>query len=571
MLQGASAPGPIGGTGGVGVPRPRRSGLAVVIPAAVAVAMAGLLAFSAKDALRPVRDVQVVQAVHVLAADPPEPRTRDVAPAGGQAAASQPVLQGRAAQAAGWVEAEPYAVAAAGLAEGVIREVLVLEGDRVEVGQALARLVSDDAALALRAAEADAQVAVSAHAATQAEFDAAQTEWDEPVDRDLAVALAAAAVARAQAELVQWPAMVEAERARLAEIGQRLERARLARAAGGANEIEVLTLEREVDAQAATLRAMEAREGILAAELARAEGESRAAERGAALRVKERRELESTRAALAEAQASLRLAEVRRDEAALRLARMEIVAPISGVVQRLHATPGKRIMLLSDDPVASIVATLYDPSRLQVRVDVPLADAGGIVIGQACEVTVEVLQGVTLRGVVIRIGHEADIQKNTLEVKVRLIEPPGVLRPEMLARVKLLAGAVNQAAGGAGGAASSDRADRTSEVERASAEVADMTGEGAVVLIPAEAVEREGGTARVWSVRDRRGVRGVVRAEAVEVMGQRDGLVLIRGNVRAGDVLVASPQSLRDGMAVRIQAEPAQAAAAQSGDQEARP
>jgi multidrug efflux pump subunit AcrA (membrane-fusion protein) len=74
-----------------------------------------------------------------------------------------------------------------------------------------------------------------------------------------------------------------------------------------------------------------------------------------------------------------------------------------------------------------------------VRVDVPLADAAKVGVGQQSEVVVEVLPDRHFLGTVTRILHEANIQKNTLEVKVALADPDPKLRPEMLARVKLLA------------------------------------------------------------------------------------------------------------------------------------
>ena len=61
---------------------------------------------------------------------------------------------------------------------------------------------------------------------------------------------------------------------------------------------------------------------------------------------------------------------------------------------------------------------LYDPKRLQVRVDVPLADAAKVRVGQQAKVVVGVLPDRTFDGEVTRVVHEADIQRNTLQVKV---------------------------------------------------------------------------------------------------------------------------------------------------------
>ncbi len=63
---------------------------------------------------------------------------------------SGPMAGAVTVQAAGWVEADPYKSYVTALADGVVREVLVLEGQRVEKGQVVARLVDDDAKLALQ-------------------------------------------------------------------------------------------------------------------------------------------------------------------------------------------------------------------------------------------------------------------------------------------------------------------------------------------------------------------------------------------------------------------------------------
>ncbi|MCA9277390.1 MAG: efflux RND transporter periplasmic adaptor subunit, partial [Phycisphaerales bacterium] len=142
-----------------------------------------------------------------------------------------------------------------------------------------------------------------------------------------------------------------------------------------------------------------------------------------------------------------------RDEAQLRLDRMQVVAPIDGVVMLRLVAPGDKRMVAMDDPRSAQVALLYDPGQLQVRVDVPLADASHLFLGQACEVVVDVLPDTTFAGEVIIITHEADLQKNTLEVKVLVVDPAAALRPEMLTRVRFLPEYAEPRDGDAGGGA----------------------------------------------------------------------------------------------------------------------
>ena len=84
------------------------------------------------------------------------------------------------------------------------------------------------------------------------------------------------------------------------------------------------------------------------------------------------------------------------------------------------------------------IAEVYDPSRLQVRVDVPLAEVARIGVGQSAEISLDLLPDRVFRGVVTRLVHRADLAKNTVPVKVRLTDPEPRLKPDMLARVRFL-------------------------------------------------------------------------------------------------------------------------------------
>ena len=46
---------------------------------------------------------------------------------------------------------------------------------------------------------------------------------------------------------------------------------------------------------------------------------------------------------------------------------------------------------------------------------------------------------------VTRFVHRADVQKNTIEAKVRIDDPSGLLKPDMLARVRILQPQLNAA------------------------------------------------------------------------------------------------------------------------------
>jgi hypothetical protein len=71
-------------------------------------------------------------------------------------------------------------------------------------------------------------------------------------------------------------------------------------------------------------------------------------------------------------------------------------------------------------------------------VDVRLEDLPQVRVGQPAEITTAALAK-PLAGEVLWVTTRADIQKNTLQVKVAINDPPGVITPEMLAQVTFVA------------------------------------------------------------------------------------------------------------------------------------
>jgi hypothetical protein len=119
---------------------------------------------------------------------------------------------------------------------------------------------------------------------------------------------------------------------------------------------------------------------------------------------------------------------------------MTIRAPIAGRVLTVDARPGSRLAGLdrTSDQNASFVASLYDPAQLQVRVDVRLEDVPEVQTGQPVTIKTAVCEE-PVAGEVISVTTQADVQKNTLQVKVAMTAPPDVITPEMLAQVTFLA------------------------------------------------------------------------------------------------------------------------------------
>ena len=155
------------------VPRPKFPWeTRVLVPATVILILLLLLGYTARDAVFPAREVRVVPVV---------------LKSGGEAATTQ-ASGGMTVQAPGWVEADPYPIAVTALAGGVVKEMLALEGQTIKAGDVVARLVDDDAKLSLVKAEAEL-------VDKEAMLNAAQREWDNPIEQTRAVASGEAMVA----------------------------------------------------------------------------------------------------------------------------------------------------------------------------------------------------------------------------------------------------------------------------------------------------------------------------------------------------------------------------------------
>ena len=161
------------------------------------------------------------------------------------------------------------------------------------------------------------------------------------------------------------------------------------------------------------------------------------------LLIDEKRQLEEAKAKVDSAIATVEDAAVQVEQAQLTLSRMVVTAPIRGRILRLLVSRGTRLMGLETTAGqnTSTVAQMYDPSQLQVRADVRLEDVQKIQNGQLVEIQTASTTD-TIQGRVLQATSSANIQKNTLEVKVELINPPPSICPEMLVTTTFLSPAM---------------------------------------------------------------------------------------------------------------------------------
>ncbi|MCA9002553.1 MAG: biotin/lipoyl-binding protein, partial [Planctomycetes bacterium] len=143
---------------------PPRRRLRILLPLVVLAVFAALFATNLKDWIVGSRPVEVMR---------PQPVSE-----GGATVATHAV----AAQAAGWVEPDPFPIYVPALAAGVVREMLVQESDAVEAGDPIARLIDEDALLSLAQAQGQWAVSQGDLEAARAELEAAREALAEAID-----------------------------------------------------------------------------------------------------------------------------------------------------------------------------------------------------------------------------------------------------------------------------------------------------------------------------------------------------------------------------------------------------
>lgn len=341
-------------------------------------------------------------------------------------------------QAAGWIEPRPTAVVASSLAPGVIKELLIVEGDRVELGQPVATLIDTDAKLALAEAQSLYAIQLGELQRAKASLAAATTHLEQPVQLKAELANAEAMLAATERELNNLPFAIEAARTTL-QLAQ--ENTSRKEKAGDAIMGRLLREARGEQALAeGSLNELIAREPSLRSQLNSLSRRREALADQLSLLTEEKRALADAEANVQVVEARVQQSQLAVQTAELQLERMTVRSPIAGCVLSLEARPGQWLsgMGTSSSQGSSAVVSLYDPSSLQVRVDVRLEDVPQVVIGQPTQIESAALpQAIT--GKVISVTTQADIQKNTLQVKVAIIEPPTVIKPEMLAKVTFVA------------------------------------------------------------------------------------------------------------------------------------
>lgn len=442
-------------------------------------------------------------------------------------------------QAAGWIEPRPTPIRVAALAPGVVEKLLVVEDQAVEAGQPIAELVKDDARLAHERALAEWELQQAELEEANAAFKAAETFLKHPVHLQAALGAADASLAKIETALKNLP--FETRRAEADYEAKRKDYEGKASAQGVVAGVQIDLAKGRMDSAKALVDELRDRQQSLRNEQAALQMRRNALRTQLELLTDETQAKDEAEAKIRAAKARVERARVAVAEAKLQLDRMSVVAPVDGRVFRLIAHPGARIgsgMTHMEGHDGSTVITMYRPEMLQVRVDVRFEDIPKVSLKQPVEIGNPALKA-PLVGHVLFISSEADIQKNTLQVKVAIPDPPPVFKPEMLVDVTFLAPRRPQ----------SDSAPKR-EVK---------------LFVLRSLIRQDEGGPLVWVADQSQGRARLVRIETAS----RDsgGLVEVTAGLTPSSRLISGGvENLRDGDRIRVTGEDPNLGAAAVGD-----
>jgi RND family efflux transporter MFP subunit len=336
---------------------------------------------------------------------------------------------------------------------GVVEEVLVREGDRVQAGQVVARLQRDELLEQLNAARAAVETATrelqqvsrgslpEEIARARAELEQAEqvgrARLEAAVQRlrqleaggraeeigraQAAVADAEARRKQAEADLRRTRQLFEAGALSLADVekaetalesaraAEETARAQLALAKNPARSEEIKAAQAEVQSARASLE-----QSVKAAQ----------ANLQLLLRKPLREEVEVARSRLRQAEANVRLVEER-------LRQRDVLAPISGIVVRRNAEPGQSVL-----PGASLMS-IASMERVEILMETDESNIPRLAPGQSAVAVVPAYREQPFRAVVTQVGPEIDSQRGVVTVRLRPVQIPSFLRPDMTVDVSV--------------------------------------------------------------------------------------------------------------------------------------
>jgi HlyD family secretion protein len=208
------------------------------------------------------------------------------------------------------------------------------------------------------------------------------------------------------------------------------------------------------------------------------------------------------------------------DYAETQLANTIIQAPVTGTILERAVEKGEFVTtsFVGDKGAKGYVVSLADLNDLQVELDIAQNDFAKLHAKQKGVVTVDAFPGRKYQGYIYEVAPEANRQKATVQVKVKVVDPDEYLRPEMNSSVAFLADDQPKAAAG--------------------------VAPEPVIVVPVSAV-KDGG---VFVVLNGKAVRRPITVG----LAMANGVRVKQGLIGGEDVIVNPPAGLADGTSVRL-------------------
>ena len=194
-----------------------------------------------------------------------------------------------------------------------------------------------------------------------------------------------------------------------------------------------------------------------------------------------------------------------------------IRAPVTGTILERAVEKGEFVTtsFVGDRGAKGYVVSLADLNDLEVELDISQNDFARLHMSQKGIITTDAFPDRKYDGFIREMSPEANRQKATVQVKVKVAHPDGYLRPEMNASVSFLSDEKNAAA----------------------------TPAQPIVIVPAAAIR----DSKVFVVLDGRAVTRPIKPGPANSQGVRIEQGLIGGE----DVIINPPATLKDGDRVR--------------------
>jgi RND family efflux transporter MFP subunit len=226
-------------------------------------------------------------------------------------------------------------------------------------------------------------------------------------------------------------------------------------------------------------------------------------------------QLDVSENALLVARANLNHAEAEIAYARFNVGQCEITSPINGVVLKKYRELGDTINYGGDIEAGggtTDIVQLADTDDMRVEADISENDIAKVVMGMPAIVVLDAYPERNFNARVAKIYPEADRQKGTLKVEVKIIKPDlAIVRPEMSAKITFMAAAAG-------------------------------SSQQPIIVIPKSTVIRTGRETFVWTI-------GSGRAQRVPILIGREletGLEVKSGLAGGETIIVTPPDNLRD-------------------------